>query len=445
MQEDLNVEKVITIEEVEREINDVYLLVDKGVIRIILATILANRLKLSDKPVWLLLLAGSSAGKSAILDIILKCGPWIVPIDSLTTNTFASGMKRDEETSLLHKANDGILVFKDFTTLTSMNEEGLREIMGQLRGIYDGSFNKKTGNNVEVDWKGKIGIIAGGTGAAARKMRQYSEQGERFINYILQVADSEEMAIRAMDNVSSLREKEEGLRDIVGKFINQKLKQVRTGTLEIDRDIKLKMIRIANFATLARSPVTMDKKDPTMVAFVGDREQPSRMAMMLANIATALILISDDKKLEPLNASIIYKTALDSIPVERRMVLRILAEYREANTKAIAIKLHYDTYIVRAWLNQLNSLKLINRRPGGKGKGSSDIWELKPEFKTTMCEYENIEEIDEMLEADDDDDEIINAYITTSQKHDPMLDQLNEEFPTETPNLDNLEPQAFGF
>jgi hypothetical protein len=418
----------ITIQDVEREINEVYLLVDKGIIRIVIATVLGNRLKLSDKPIWLLILAGSSAGKTSIMDIILKCGNWIIPIDTLTTNTFASGLKRDVETSLLHKANDGILVFKDFTTLTSMNEEGLREIMGQLRGIYDGSFSKKTGNDVDVDWEGKIGIIAGGTGSAARKMRQFSEQGERFINYNLMVADSKQMAIRAMGNVKGLKAMEEGLRTTVANFINQKLGEVKPDNLVIPEELMLQMIDMADFATQARSPVTMDKKDPTVVAFVGEREQPSRMAMMLANLATALMIIDGETTLSEFNASILYKTALDSIPVDRRMCLAVLAQYREANTKAIAIRLHYDTVIVRSWLNQLNSLKMVTRMPGkGKGSGGNmDCWKLNKEYKTVMCKYENIEELDEVLHAKEDDDESSSAYIDEAKKIDPMLDKLDE-------------------
>jgi hypothetical protein len=417
----------ITIQDVEREINEVYLLVDKGIIKIVIATVIGNRLKLSDKPIWLLILAGSSAGKTSIMDIILKCGNWIIPIDTLTTNTFASGLKRDVETSLLHKANDGILVFKDFTTLTSMNEEGLREIMGQLRGIYDGSFSKKTGNDVDVDWVGKVGIIAGGTGAAARKMRQFSEQGERFVNYNLMVADSKQMAIRAMNNVKGLKQMEEDLRNTVSKFVNQKLGEVKPDNLIIPEELMLQMIDMADFATQARSPVTMDKKDPTVVAFVGEREQPSRMAMMLANLATALMIIDGETTLSEFNASILYKTALDSIPVDRRMTLAVLAKYREANTKAIAIKLHYDTVIVRSWLNQLNSLKMVSRTSGGKGKGQGDIWKLNPEYKKVMCKYENIEELDEILHANDDDgDEYESAYITEKQKIDPMLENLDE-------------------
>jgi hypothetical protein len=412
----------MTIEELEEEIRKIYLLADVGIIRMILATIVGNRLNLSAKPIWLLILAGSSSGKSAMLDIVSSCGKWIVPIDAITTNTFASGLKRDEETSLLFKANNGVLVFKDFTTLTSMNEEGLREVMGQLRGIYDGSFNKKTGNNVEVDWHGKIGIIAGGTGAAARKMRQFSEQGERFINYIMKIAEPKEMTRRAMKNAASLKEKELELREKVSTFVNERLNMATIEGLEIPEEVIDEMIEIANFATLARSPITMDKKDPTMVAFVSEREQPMRMTMMYANLATALMVLSDEKQLSPLNASILYKSALDSIPVERRMVLSILAKYREANTKAIALMLHYDTVIVRAWCNQLCALKLIQRTKGGKGKGSGDIWKLEQEYKDVMCKYENIEAVDEMLEAqEDDDEEWGSAYITEAQRNDPLL------------------------
>lgn len=419
-------EKDITIEDVEKAINEVYLLVDPGIIRILLATVIANRLKLSDKPIWLLILAGSSSGKSAMLDVINDCGPWIVPIDSLTTNTFASGLKKDQETSLLHKANDGIIVFKDFTTLTSMNEEGLREIMGQLRGIYDGSFNKKTGNGVEVNWTGKLGIIAGGTGAAAQKMRQFSEQGERFINYRINVADSKELTFRAMENVTDGKIKEERLRQIVGQFVNQQLRKVDGASTTISLELKTQMIDISDFATIARSPVTMDKKNPSMVSFVGDREMPARFAIQLANIAIGMNIVSDERELSNINALTIYKTALDSIPVERRMVLRVLAEYRQASTKAIAHKLHYASAIVKGWCNQLDSLKIITR----ESNGTTDIWTLKDEYKDVLCKYENISSVDEELEVvgigmDGDGD---NAYIPDYQMdEDGELDGLDEQ------------------
>jgi len=425
----------LTIEQIEQKINDTYLLIDKGIIRMIIATVLGNRLGLSDKPIWLLLLAGSSSGKTALMGIIDKCGPWIVPIDTLTTNTFASGLKRDEEVSLLYKANNGVLIFKDFTTITSMNEEGLREIMGQLRSIYDGEFTKRTGNAADVEWKGKVGIIAGGTIASQRKMRQFSEQGERFINYILNVADSKEITRRAMHNQKNLKLQSDYLAEIVAKFINDKLQTVDKDKLVIPDEIKEAMIDVADFATRARSPVTMSKKDPTMVEFVGDREMPPRMAMMLGNIAVALMVICEERELSPLNAKILYKTALDSIPVERRIVLSVLAKYKKATTKALATHLNYPTMTIRAWCNQLNALKLIRREAGGAGKGVGDSWTLKQEYKDTMIKYENIEEEDDELEEEDSGYEIENAYVAAKDIDDDDLlskanfNILDEEFP----------------
>jgi|6_EtaG_2_1085325.scaffolds.fasta_scaffold17221_2 hypothetical protein len=422
----------LTIKQVEDKIKELYLLEDEGIIRIILATVLGNKLGLSDKPIWLLLLAGSSSGKTALMSIIDKCGSWVVPIDTLTTNTFASGLSRDEEVSLLWKANNGVLTFKDFTTITNMNDEGLREIMGQLRAIYDGEFTKRTGNANDVEWRGKIGIIAGGTIASQRKMRQFSEQGERFINYVMNVADSKDITKKAMDNQKNLSVKADEVAELVSEFINGKLNSVTDELLTIPEEIRDAMIDVADFATKARSPVTMSKKDPTMVEFVGDREMPPRMAMMLVNIAMALMIIADEKKLSDLNARILYKTALDSVPVERRIVLNVLAQYREATTKALAQKLNYPTNTIRAWCNQLNALQMTTRT-GGTGGPKGDTWTLKDEYKEVMCKYEGIKEIDEtLIEHDDEDEQYAKGNYTGYMEEEDMTeDQLLANTDTE--------------
>lgn len=391
------------IKELEKEIQDVYLLNDKGIIRIILATVLANKLGLSSKPVWLLILAGSSSGKTALLQTLEKIGDWIIPVDTLTTNTFASGLARSEEVSLLWKANNGILVFKDFTTLTSMNEEGLRELMGQFRAIYDGSFDKKTGNGQDVKWVGRIGVIAGGTIAVQRKMRQFSEQGERFINYIIKAPDSKEMTRRAVKNQRKLKEKEEYLAEVVASFINTKLLEVQDDDLKIPEDIENEIIEVADFCTLARSPVILDKRTGK-IEFVPEREMPSRVAIMLTNIAISLMMISNEKELSRENALILYKTAMDSIPVERRMILRLLAQYRGSTTKNLAVKLNYPTGPILSWLGQLNARNLIIR---AGTNGTSDVWKIKDEFKNIVLRYEDLQEINEDLQPTEE--ELMNS------------------------------------
>jgi len=398
-----------TIKEIEQRIGEVYLIVDNGVVRIIIASVVANRLNLSDAPVWLLLLAGSSAGKTIMLKLLDKCGSYIVPVDTLTVNTFASSMRLDQEVSLLHKANNGILVFKDFTALTSMNEKNLAEVMGQMRGIFDGSFNKKSGNANDVDWQGKIGIIAAGTVAVQRKMREFSENGERFLNYVLNVADPIEITERAMSNQKDLKEKEDGLAEMVATFINNKLALIEEKSREIPKDIERQMIEVANLCTKARSPVLMNKKNSAIVDFVPDREMPPRMAMMLKNMAVALMVISDEDKLSDENARILYKVGLDSIPADRRTVLRMLAAYREVSTRNLAVRLHYPTETVRAWCNQLNALKMIDRVKSSIG-GQGDAWVLKDEYKHLVCQYEDIVPTDDILQLTDAEER--NAYIT---------------------------------
>ena len=413
----------LTIEQIEQKVGELYLIVDKGVIRILIASLVANRLNLSDAPVWLLLMSGSSSGKTIMLKLLDKCGPYIIPIDTLTTNTFASAMQRDEEVSLLHKANNGILLFKDFTTLCSMNEKNLEEIMGQMRGIYDGSFNKKSGNANDVDWEGKIGIIAAGTIEVQRKMRQFSQNGERFLNYILRVADPMEIGRRAMSNQKNLKEKENDLAVTVAEFVNKKLALVDEKILRnIPASIEEEMLQVANLCTKARSPVIMNKKNEAVVAFVPDREMPPRMAMMLKNMAIALMVISNETELSPLNAGILYKVGLDSVPVERRMALHMLAKYREVSTRNLAIKLNYTTETVRAWLNQLNALKMIDRVNSSIG-GNGDAYILKPEYKELICKYENIIDTDEVLRLTDEE-ESVNAYV---KDVDTSTDGLNYE------------------
>lgn len=404
-----------TLSEIEEEIKDVYLIIDVGIIPTLCAAVISNRIKSQASPVWILILAGSSGGKSIMLNLFSKCGDWIIPIDTLTTSTFASALKRDHETSLLHKMKNGVMFFKDFTVLTTMNEETLREIMGQFRAIFDGSFNKKTGNDVDIDWQGKVGCIAAGTIEVQRKMRQFSQQGERFLNYIINTADSKEITYRAMKNQSSIKAKEEYLQKVVASFINQKITSMLISDIDISDRVQREMIEVANFCTLARSPVIMNKKNDSLVEFVPSREEPPRMATMLKNLSVALLALTNRKELDDDNAKILYKIGLDSIPVERRLCLKVLSEYRNSNTQSIAAKLHYPTETVTGWLNQLNALRIVDKQ---KDNSNAFVWEIREEYREIMVKYLDLEVMDVVLDIKDTDSdkEVKNAYMDEAIK-----------------------------
>lgn len=410
---------MVTIKDVEKAFNDVYLLADKGVIRLVMATVIANRLTFSDKPVWLLLIAPSSGGKTMIMQSLDYLGKWIIPVDTLTTNTFASGFRALEDVSLLDKANGGIIVFKDFTTLTSMNKDGLDEIMGQFRAIYDGSFNKKTGTGVNIDWKGKVGIIAGGTVAVQRKLRQYSEQGERFVNYIIKQPDRVEMTRRAILNQKNMKQKEEDLKNIVLEFITTVINRAYEKEIDLTDDLVNDMIQVANFSTLARSPVILNRQSGKL-EWVPEAEMPSRMATKFTNLAVALSLLHEDGQLDTLDKDTVYKTAFDSVPADRRLALQVLTKHSSATTKSLAISLNYPTETVRGWCVQLNALGMVERSAGSR---NSDKWTLKREFREAMSKFEKIDIKDEELTVSKEAEEIFDSHVEHNRP-DPTDEEL---------------------
>ncbi|MEA3399322.1 MAG: hypothetical protein U9R00_02295 [Patescibacteria group bacterium] len=400
---------MIKLKEVEDAIGKLYLIEDKGVIRTLLATIIANRISRNTKAVWMLFIAGSSGGKTMLTNLLSNVGKWIIPVDTLTTNTFASGLNRDKSTSLLDEANNGIIIFKDLTVLINLNRESLVEIMGQLRGIHDGEFVKRTGNEVAFKWEGKVGIVAAGTIAVQRKLRQFSPDGERFLNYRIKLPDPDDVTKRVLLNESreTFAQEEEDLFNMVSEFINDIIDNtLPMSSREIPQCIQDEITEISNFATLARSPVEMNFKNPKLVMFVHDREGPARVAKMLVNLADALMIISNEEVLSRFNSKILYKIALDSIPAERKMVLELLAKYRNATTSSIGIRLNLPTETVIAWLSQLNALSIVKKTK----PGSSFVWELKKKYKDLMVDYIGIDKIDEELDEIEEKEGLFNAY-----------------------------------
>jgi len=69
----------------------------------------------------------------------------------------------------------------DFTVMASMRRELRGEIMGQLRRIFDGNFEKKIGTEVTKIWKGKMTMIAATTPVIDKYTSIDASLGERFI------------------------------------------------------------------------------------------------------------------------------------------------------------------------------------------------------------------------------------------------------------------------
>lgn len=407
-----------TIEKVEEEFAKFLLLADEGIVRLTCAVAIANRI--GTDPVWLLILGPSSGGKTEIIRSLDKL-PFIHPIDLLTTNTFASGMMKNRtETSLLNKVNGGILTFKDFTTLLSMNKEGLNDIMGQLRSIYDGTFSKRFGTGEEVNWVGKIGVIAAGTGECQRVMRQYSKNGERFINYTMRQPDRKGAMRMAAKNQKDIKAKRDAVQDMVQDFIEGMCNKLVENQSYVTEEVQGEMFDIADFSCLARSPVILNFKT-NAVEFVPEPEMPMRVSTQLINIANVFMGMNNGV-LSDKDRKILYKIALDSIPVHRRMVLSILTKYEYVTTKAIALKLNYPTETVKIWLTEIDALKLCDRKE--KMEGNADGWTLKKEWRQLLGKFDGIEVLDTELTETELNEEMIKDLDVDGKLMDSTMKEL---------------------
>lgn len=405
--------EIKTVEELENEVSKVFLIVDRGVIKVLVATVIANRLKLD--PVWLMLVAPSSGGKSELITALngLK---FMFPISDITMNTFASGFrgKPGEETSLLWKANYGIFSFKDFTSILSKNKEAKKEIMGQLREIYDGSYDKKTGNGRDTAWKGKIGAIAGATEMIYESMQDLSAMGDRFVMYSIDQPDRREVSRRVLANTTDMAAKRQHIQDCFTSYINYVLAHIDAESPKLTEKTRDELLDVADFATAARSAVMTNFKTGA-VDFVPSKEMPMRVTTQLYNLAAAFLVMNkarpdyqmrkvhDSDTLAPEYTEILYKVAMDSIPKKRRMALQALATYQSGvSSGGLAALLNYPTETVKSWLYALNGLGITTRL---KGRGS-DEWILKDEYRNVMIRFDKIQIVEGFLEAEVQQEEI---------------------------------------
>lgn len=408
MEEFVKPEDINTIEALEKEVDKVFLIKDRGLVRMVVATVVANRMELD--PVWLLLVAPPSGGKTELITAISGLD-FVYPISDLTVNTFASGQKKTgKETSLLLKINNGIMAFKDFTSVLSKNKDAKKEIMGQLREIFDGEYVKRTGTGDDITWRGKVGAIAGATEVIYRHLEEMSAMGDRFIMYNIEQPDRIEVARRSLDNAGDMQEKRAHLKACFTHFINRVIGTIEETEIVLNQETKEELLRVADFATRVRSAVLTDFKSG-LVDFVPKPEMPMRVTAQLYNLASAFIAINHANphlrpdapahqgELTAPEKKLLFKTAFDSIPRTRRDALYPLAKYRDGITTAgLATFLDLPTPSVAKYLAQVNALGVCTRLKKGGPQG--DTWKIKEEYREIMVKLENIEIVDGMLQAE---------------------------------------------
>src|SRR3990167_7359178 len=383
---------VTTFAELDEVLHKWQEITDWGLTKAICAFVIANRLP--GNSVWALLVGSSGSGKTEMISG-LNYIPFIFSLSSLTPQTLISGQRGVQ--GLLWELSDKLLTIKDLTTILEMNSDARSEIFAQFREMYDGSFEKSYGTGETKKWAGKVGLFAGVTSVIDIREQAYSALGERFIKYRIIPPNRRTIARRALENTTKTVKMQEEIKEYFARFIKTVIDLVKPEEdLALTDSQKDQLIRLADFTTLARSPVTRDFGMTKDVIYKPSSEMPTRFTQQLSQVAIALKLINrasglSDELLDVDN-KILFKIALDSIPQMRRQMLQKLAENISITTEQAAEATSYPTSTARRYLEDLFVLGICDRK---RGENQSHVWILKEEFREVMAEYDGVKMMSE--------------------------------------------------
>lgn len=313
-------------------------------------------------PLWVLVVAGSSTGKTESVITPLTGGKGVHEVSTipsegaLLSGTVQKDRAADATGGLLREVGDcGIVLMKDFTSVLSLPAGVRPQILGALRECYDGSWTKKSGadGGKDLRWEGKLTVIAACTTEYDRKQAAIAAMGDRFVLLRLRV-DHEETGRQSIRNRNKKQMRAE---------LNAAAQAVLAGAddngFELDEEDIEVLLRAAGLTTWARTAVMYEGGK---VVDAHDREGPARFGGQLAQIVYGGVAIGLTKT-QAMNLAL--RVAADSIVPLRLEILRWLATNgytpgsSGAEVRAVAAGLDKVTNTVDRELKALHQLRLI--------------------------------------------------------------------------------------
>jgi hypothetical protein len=362
---------------------------DDSAIKISLAVIVANFMK--GDPVWLMVVAPPSVGKTEIIEPI--GGLWEARVVSTITEAglLPAGSRRDRAKNandgLLRELGDfGIIILKDFGSILSMNMESRAPVLAALREIYDGHWSRIVGTDggQVIEWKGKIGIIGATTDSIDRHHGVMATLGERFVFYRVSEREEKERADYALQSIGNeTNMREDAIKKIRGLIDNLDVKDRR---VKLDADERRRINALARFTAHCRSPSGRDPRTHEVIMKPGT-EGPTRLVKVFALIYTAMQVlgISDTEAWK-----LLRRIGSNSMPKIRYECLEALVKSKnnvEMSTREVAEAVDLPTSTVRRSLYDLTSHKVISRLKKTEYNNATNFWALSEWTAKTREEF----------------------------------------------------------
>ncbi|MDA2890997.1 bifunctional DNA primase/polymerase [Mycolicibacterium sp. BiH015] len=348
--------------------------------------------KLSGDPLWLLLVSGASTAKSETVTRLEKCER-VVPVSTLTTEAalLSATGKDDKDPNatggiLREVGESGIIVFKDVTSILSMNPSTRAPILAALREVYDGEWHrgKGTDGGSRLHWKGRVIVVGAVTTAWDKHHAVVAEMGDRFILLRIDSTDLEARlahGAQAIENTGdeyTMRAKLSGLTAKVIENVNPKM------VPKLKEAEQQRILAAANFASYARTAVETNYKGDVIDSHAP--EGPARLSKQLTQLFRGSCVIGLDRRAA---MELVIRSARDCIPPLRLLVLEDLAQHPCSKTNDIRKRLQKPFATIDRVIQSLVALGMVEQdetdEPYNNGS-SRQVWRfsLHKSFNTNV-------------------------------------------------------------
>lgn len=167
------------------------------ILSVALASVVSTETK--GEPIWVLVLAPPSSGKTTVLDAIAVASEFVVKKSEL--NRMYSGYKADkagaEDFSIVPQIDNRTLMIMDGDSILKNPSRG--QILAQIRALYDGFGNSHYNNGTSRSYVCRFTLVIAGT--ASMLEMDASEVGARFVNCCFDSTSDPDLESRVNERV----------------------------------------------------------------------------------------------------------------------------------------------------------------------------------------------------------------------------------------------------
>lgn len=325
---------------------------------------------LDGEPVWLLLVAVPSSGKTETVRLLDKRA------DGHLNEVSAAGLlgwskgKEAKPSGVLSRIGDrGLVTFGDLSSLLATSDGGGRDAaFGLMRRAYDGHVTRDLsppgrpapGISDQLSWSGRLTVVAAVTGAIDRYAVHADQLGARWV--YVRIAEPDTEAKRR----AATRARKGGLDEFRHSARKMADEIVLAAAKQVSDDVPDAMFSVISEAALVtcwgRAAVPRHGYGRREIDGMAVVESPPRVVRQLHGLARGLLALGLP---ENYATALVRRVALDSMPEDRRAVLAALAGGEVHSTSSLAKASGLDRKVARMRAEELEVIGVVRGNRSG--------------------------------------------------------------------------------